>query len=78
MESIDLLIVAVALIGLGCAATVVSAFVYPLWMRVRGQAHGRFAGLGATEASFDQGSKDKLGGLGHAVAERPAANLIVA
>jgi hypothetical protein len=78
MESIELLLEAAALVGLGCAATILSAHVYPLWLRVRGQAHGRFAGLAATEPSFEPDSKPKAGGLGRRIAERPAPNLIVA
>jgi hypothetical protein len=39
------LVAALALIGAGCAATVLSVYLYPLSIRMRGQDHGRFAGL---------------------------------
>jgi hypothetical protein len=45
MEAIRLLFDAVGLILVGCAATVASAHLVPLWIRVLGQPHGRFAGL---------------------------------
>jgi hypothetical protein len=79
METIGLYLIAIALVGVGCAATVLSAYVFPLWIRVRGQAHGRFAGLsGATEADFVDGSKRKAGGAGLAGAKQPAPSLMVA
>jgi hypothetical protein len=78
MESIALLIAAVALIAAGCGATILSVYVFPLWMRVRGQAHGRFAGLSLAGESSEQGSVRKAGGPGRAITEQPAPNLIVA
>ena len=39
------IVAALALIGAGCAATALSVYLYPLSMRMRGQDHGRFAGL---------------------------------
>jgi len=46
MEGIGVHIVAaLVLIGVGCCATVLSVYVFPLSVRVRGQRHGRFAGL---------------------------------
>ena len=76
METIVLLVAAVALMGLGCAATVLSAYVYPLG--VRGQAHGRYAGLSAIESDVEQGSRRKEGEPRGSVSEQPARNLIVA
>jgi hypothetical protein len=61
METIRLAVLAVAAVGAGCAATILSARVFPLWIRVRGQAHGRFAGLVATEARFERGLNSKVG-----------------
>jgi len=45
METIRILVALVAMLGLGCASTVLSVYVLPLWIRVQGQPHGRFAGL---------------------------------
>lgn len=45
MEAVSLLFTAVVLVIGGCAATVLSALTVPVWIRVRGQPHGRFAGL---------------------------------
>jgi hypothetical protein len=78
METVALFIIAVALVAVGCAATVVSAYVVPLWIRVRGQAHGRFAGLSAAPAAPVSGSKRLVGGPGRAAEELPAPDVIVA
>jgi hypothetical protein len=64
MESIGLYLVAGALTALGCAATVISAQLVPMEIRVRGQDHGRFAGLSAAEPTFVDGSKRNGGGSG--------------
>jgi hypothetical protein len=61
MEAVALSLVAVGLAVLGCAATVLSARVIPLWIRVRGQAHGRFAGLSAAQEAPVSGSKRGVG-----------------
>jgi len=78
METISLCIIAALLIGAGCASTVLSTYVFPLSVRVRGQAHGRFAGLSAVEQDSPSGSTRKVGGPGHGAVQRPALNLIVA
>ncbi len=78
MEAVALLIVAVALVAAGCAATVLSAYVFPPWIRVRGQAHGRFAGLSAAQTDPADGSKRIVGGPGRTVRGQPAPSLIVA
>jgi hypothetical protein len=65
METISLCIIAALLIGAGCASTVLSTYVFPLSVRVRGQAHGRFAGLSAVEQDSPSGSTRKVGGPGH-------------
>jgi len=78
MEALALFIIAVALVAAGCAATVLSAHVVPLWIRVRGQAHGRFAGLSASQAAPITGSKRIVGGPGRAAKEPPAPDIIVA
>jgi len=78
MEAVALFIIAVALVAAGCAATVLSAHVVPLWIRVRGQAHGRFAGLSASQTAPITGSKRIVGGPGRAAEEQPAPKLIVA
>ena len=69
MEAIAYFVVAIAVIGAGCAATVLSVQVIPLWIRVRGQAHGRFAGLSAAQTEPVGGSKRIAGGPGRAIAE---------
>jgi hypothetical protein len=69
MEAIAYFVVAVALVGAGCAATVLSVHVIPLWIRVRGQAHGRFAGLSAAQMEPVGGSKRIVGGPGRAIGE---------
>lgn len=78
MEFLNLVLLVVGLIGAGCLATVASAYVYPLAVRVRGQAHGRFAGLSADEASAQGGPKRTVGGQGPVGAQSAAPNLIVA
>jgi hypothetical protein len=77
MEPIDIYLVAALLIGAGCGATVLSAYVFPLWIRVLGQAHGRFAGLSAAEPSPVDGSKRKVSGPGPRASTRPDPGLIV-
>ena len=61
MEAVALSFIAVGLVVLGCAATVLSVRVVPLWIRVRGQAHGRFAGLSAAKEAPVSGSKRGVG-----------------
>jgi hypothetical protein len=78
MQTIGIYIAAALLVGAGCAATVLSAYVFPLWIRVLGQPHGRFAGLSATELEPVAGSRRKIGGTGRAAVEQPVSSLIVA
>jgi hypothetical protein len=59
MEAIRLLIEAVGLVAVGCAATVLSAHLVPLWIRLLGQPHGRFAGLSATHQASSDGNGSK-------------------
>ena len=62
MEAIRLLIDAVGLVVVGCVATVLSAHLVPLWIRVLGQPHGRFAGLSGAHQrpSGDDGSRRRV------------------
>ena len=78
MEAVAYFIIAVALFAAGCVATVLSAYLVPLWIRVRGQAHGRFAGLAAAQTEPVNGSKRMLGGPGRAIGEPPARSVILA
>ena len=78
MEAIAYFIIAVVLVVAGCVATVLSAYVVPLRIRVRGQAHGRFAGLSAAETAPVSGSKRIVGGPGQAIGEVPAPSVILA
>jgi hypothetical protein len=78
MEALNLVLVTVGLMGAGCLATVASAYVYPLAMRVRGQAHGRFAGLSTIGAPAESGSVCRVDGSGPATTQVAAPNLIVA
>jgi hypothetical protein len=78
METADLSIMGVIVVLAGCAVTVLSAYVVPLWIRVRGQAHGRFAGLCASSADCTDGPEKAAGGPGRPVTARPASNLITA
>jgi hypothetical protein len=61
MEAIRLLISAVGLVACGCVATVLSAHLIPLWIRVLGQPHGRFAGLLGASQSPSGGGGSKRG-----------------
>jgi len=70
MEAIGLLVLAVALVALGCLATVVSGKFIPLRIRVRGQNHGRFAGLGASEPVTRGGTGRKVAAPGQVSAQR--------
>lgn len=72
MEAIAYFVIAVALVAAGCAATVLSVHVIPLWIRVRGQAHGRFAGLSAAQTEPVGGSKRIVGGPGRGIGEAGA------
>ena len=47
-----MLVLAVALVGVGVLATIASARVFPLWILVLGQEHGRYAGLCASEPTY--------------------------
>lgn len=78
MEAIAYFIIAVALVATGCVATVLSVYMVPLGIRVRGQAHGRFAGLSAVQTEPVGGSKRMVGGPGQAIGERPAPAVILA
>jgi len=78
METSSLYLIAVALLGIGCAATVLSAQIVPLSVRVRGQAHGRFAGLSAAQTPQSCDGKPQAGGPGADVKERWTPGLIVA
>jgi hypothetical protein len=60
MEAIRLLIDAVGLVLVGCAATIVSAHLVPLSIRVLGQPHGRFAGLSGANQACSGGNGSKL------------------
>jgi hypothetical protein len=58
MDAVSLSIAAVALVIGGGAVTVLSALTFPLWIRVQGQPHGRFAGLcGANQPCSSHGGK---------------------
>ncbi len=78
MEMIGLVALAVTSLGVGCLATVVSTKVFPLWIRVRGQQHGRYAGLSASEPVISGGTPRKVDGAGHGAVEAPERGLIVA
>jgi len=78
METTSLYLIALALLGIGCAATVLSAQIVPLSVRVRGQAHGRFAGLSAAQTLQGCDGKPQAGGPGAAVNQRRSPGLIVA
>lgn len=79
METVSLTLIALALVGIGCAGTILSAFVVPLAIRVRGQPHGRYAWLSAaTESSDARGAGRKIGGTGVASDVQEAPGLIVA
>ncbi len=64
MESIALFLVPVALIGAGCAATVLSAYVVPLSVRQHAQQHGRFCWLPEPLDEIDRGSRRKADAAG--------------
>jgi hypothetical protein len=78
MEAVAYFIIAVALIAAGCVATVLSVYVIPLWIRVRGQGHGRFAGLSAAQTEPVSGCKRMVGGPGQAIGEPAAPAVILA
>jgi hypothetical protein len=79
MEAVAYFIIAVVLVAAGCVATVLSVYVVPLWIRVRGQGHGRFAGLSAAQTEpVSGGSKRMVGGPGQAIGEPPAPAAILA
>lgn len=78
MEAVAYFIIAVALVAAGGVATVLSVYVVPLRIRVRGQAHGRFAGLSAAPTEPVSGSKRMVGGPGQAIGEPPAPAVILA
>ena len=61
MAAIGILVLAVALVGVGALATIVSARVFPLWILVLGQEHGRYAGLCASEPAHVGGTRRKAG-----------------
>jgi hypothetical protein len=67
MEAVAYFIIGLSLIAVGCVATVLSVYAIPLWIRVRGQAHGRFAGLSAAATEPVSGPKRMVGGPGQAV-----------
>ena len=73
MESIALCLLPVALIGVGCAATIVSAYLVPLSVRQHAQLHGRFCWLPEPLAEVDRGSRRKAGETGWAVRSEPIA-----
>jgi hypothetical protein len=76
METIGLILTALALVAFGCVATTAVAYI-PLWLQVRAQPHGRYAGLSAS-APEAAAPTDKARGPRLPIAERPAPNLIVA
>ena len=78
MEAIAYFIIAVALVAAGGVATVLSVYVVPLSIRVRGQEHGRFAGLSAAPTEPVSGSKRMVGGPGQAIGERSVPAVILA
>jgi hypothetical protein len=78
MEMIGLFVLAMALLGVGCLATIVSIRVFPLWIRVRGQEHGRYAGLSASEPAISGGTTRKITASGHGAPEAPERGLSVA
>jgi len=67
MQALAYFLIAAALIAVGGVVTVLSVYVIPLWIRVQGQAHGRFAGLSAAAAGPISGPKRMVGGPGQAV-----------
>jgi len=71
MEATDLCLLGLALVGLGCLATILSVKVIPLWIRLLGQEHGRYAGLCMSEPADNGGTKRKVGGRGQAETESP-------
>jgi hypothetical protein len=77
METIGLFVLAVSLVGIGCLATLVSVKVFPLWIRVRGQEHGRYAGLSAPKPASSGGTSSKIGAPGRGATEQPQPGLIV-
>jgi hypothetical protein len=78
MEATTLYVLALVLVGAGCAATILSAHVFPLWIRARGQAHGRYAGLSCFCEVQSGGSERPADGTGSAIKEEPEPRLIVA
>jgi hypothetical protein len=78
MESIGLYLAAAALLAAGCSATVLSAFLFPLRIRVRGQAHGRFAALSEADLRPYDGSRGKPRRLQTEAVGQALADLIVA
>ncbi len=77
MEAISLSMVTLALFGMGSAATALLTSAFPLSVLVRGQEHGRYAGLSAVEAT-SQGPKRPIGGPGTPVARRVAPSFTAA
>jgi hypothetical protein len=77
METISLYLIAVGLFAIGCVATVLSAYIVPLSIRARGQAHGRFAWLAAAQPCETRSTGRRIGGPGLA-ADSEAPGLIVA
>jgi len=79
VEAIGMLVLAVALVGAGVLATIVSARVFPLWILILGQEHGRYAGLCASEPTPIGGTRRKVGTHpGQAAEEGSRLGLIVA
>jgi hypothetical protein len=78
MEAVAYFMIVVALLAAGCVATVLSAYAVPLWIRVRGQAHGRFAGLSAAQTEPVSGSKRIVGGPGRVIGGSAAPSGILA
>lgn len=78
METISLYLIAVGLFGIGCAATVLSAYVVPLSIRARGQVHGRFAWLAAARPCETGSTGRRIGGAEPAADSEAAPGLIVA
>ncbi len=77
MEAVAYFIIALALIAAGCVATVLSVYVIPSWLRVRGQAHGRLTGLSVALHERVGGPKRMVGGPGQAVGA-PAPSTVLA
>jgi hypothetical protein len=51
MEPLSIVAITLAMICGGACATVLACRVYPLWLLVAAQEHGRFAGLGKSPGS---------------------------